>query len=105
MSSRPSVSRATRQIFQFPSLNWGSNAFSMNWTNRTEIRDDFSISMGDHDLKIGGGYVRLFSPEEQSNNIGTWVFDTDQFFDGTAAAMANLRNPIQFTASFPPLSA
>jgi hypothetical protein len=90
-------------IFQFPSLNWGSHAFSMNWTNRSEIRDDFSISVGSHEMKLGGAYVRLFSPEEQSNNLGTWVFDTDQFFDGTAASMANLRNPIQFTASFPPL--
>jgi hypothetical protein len=91
------------QLFQFPSFNWGSNQWAINWTNRTEIRDDFSISMGSHDLKVGGGYVRLFSPEEQPNNIGTWTFDTDQFFDGTAAAMANLRNPIQFQASSPPL--
>jgi hypothetical protein len=91
------------QIYQFPSLNWGSNAWSMNWTSRWELRDDFSIAMGNHELKVGGGYVRLFSPEEQSNNIGTWVFDTDQPFDGTAATMAGLRNPIQFTASFPPL--
>jgi hypothetical protein len=91
------------QIYQFPSLNWGSNAWSMNWTSRWELRDDFSIAMGNHELKVGGGYVRLFSPEEQSNNIGNWVFDTDQPFDGTAATMANLRNPIQFTASFPPL--
>ena len=91
------------QIFQFPSLNWGANQWSMNWTDRTEVRDDFQISVGSHDLKFGGAYVRLYSPEEQPNNIGSWVFDTDQFFDGTAAAMANLRNPIQFTASFPPL--
>ena len=91
------------QIYQFPSLNWGSNTWSMNWTDRTEIRDDFSITMGAHGLKIGGGYVRLFSPEEQPGNIGTWLFDTDQFFDGTPAAMANLRDPIQFTSSFPPL--
>ena len=91
------------QIYQFPSLNWGANAWAMNWTNRSEFRDDFSITMGDHGLKIGGGYVRLFSPEEQPGNIGTWLFDTDQFFDGSPAAMANLRNPIQFTAAFPPL--
>ena len=90
-------------IFQFPSLIWGSNALSMNWTDRQEYRDDFSISMGNHQLKAGGAYVRLYSPEEQGINLRTWVFDRDQFFDGSAAAMANLRNPIQFTASFPPL--
>jgi hypothetical protein len=90
-------------IFQFPSLTWGSNALSMNWTDRQEYRDDFSFSMGNHQLKAGGAYVRLYSPEEQGINLRTWVFDRDQFFDGSAAAMANLRNPIQFTATFPPL--
>ncbi|OFW51397.1 MAG: hypothetical protein A3G77_06650 [Acidobacteria bacterium RIFCSPLOWO2_12_FULL_68_19] len=90
-------------IYQFPSLIWGANNWSMNWTTRTEIRDDFSFSVGSHDLKVGGGYVRLFSPEEQAANMGTWVFDRDQFFDGTPASIAALRTPIQFTASFPPL--
>jgi len=90
-------------IFQFPSLTWGSNALSMNWTDRQEYRNDFSWTMGGHSLKFGGAYVRLYSPEEQGVNLGTWVFDRDQFFDGTPAAMANLRNPIQFTQTFPPL--
>ncbi len=90
-------------IFQFPSLTWGSNALSLNYTDRQEYRDDFSFSMGNHQLKAGGAYVRLYSPEEQGINLGTWVFDRDQSFDGTAASIRNLRNPIQFTASFPPL--
>ena len=90
-------------IFMFPSLTWGSNALSMNWTDRQEYRDDFSITTGNHQLKAGGAYVRLYSPEEQGINLRTWVFDRDQFFDGSAAAMANLRSPIQFTATFPPL--
>lgn len=90
-------------IFQFPSLTWGSNALSMNWTDRQEYRDDFSISIGTHQVKTGGAYVRLYSPEEQGVNLGTWVFDRDQFFDGSRAAMANLRTPIQYTESFPPL--
>ena len=93
----------TPAIFQFPSLLWGSSDLSMNWTDRQEYRDDFSWTMGTHSLKFGAAYVRLFSPEEQGVNLGTWVFDRDQFFDGSLAAMANLRSPIQFTASFPPL--
>jgi Carboxypeptidase regulatory-like domain len=91
------------QIYRFPSLNWGSNSWSMNYTHRWEARDDFSLHLGNHDFKFGGAYVDLHSPEEQSNNIGQWQFATDQFFDGSEAAIANLSNPIQFTASFPPL--
>jgi hypothetical protein len=90
-------------IFQFPSLTWGSNALSLNWTDRQEYRDDFSWTGGGHSVKFGGAYVRLYSPEEQGVNLGTWVFDRDQFFDGSRAAMANLRNPIQFTQTFPAL--
>jgi hypothetical protein len=91
-------------VFELPSLTWGANSWSMNWTDRLELRDDFSYSPGNHTWKFGGAYVRLSSPEEiDANVLGTWVFDTDQPFDGSAAAMANLRNPIQFTASFPPM--
>lgn len=90
-------------IFQFPSLTWGSNALSMNWTDRQEYRNDFSWTAGSHSVKVGGAYVRLYSPEEQGVNLGTWTFDRDQFFDGSRAAMANLQNPILFTQTFPPL--
>src|SRR5262245_30125170 len=90
-------------IFQFPSLTWGSNALSLNWTDRQEYRDDFTWSPANHTLKVGGAYVRLYSAEEQGVNLGTWASATDQSFDGTAAAIANLRNPILFTATFPPL--
>jgi hypothetical protein len=90
-------------VYRFPSLLWGANTWSINWTDRREIRDDFSLHLGNHDFKFGGGYVDLHSPEEQSNNLATWQFTTDQFFDGSAAAIATLRNPTQFTASFPPL--
>jgi carboxypeptidase family protein len=91
-------------IYQFPSLTWGSDDWSMNWTDRLELRDDFSYATGNHNVKLGGAYLRLLSPEEQACNcLGTWVFGEDQFFDGSTAAIANLRRPIQFTASFPPL--
>jgi hypothetical protein len=91
-------------IYQFPSLTWGSNDWSVNWTDRLELRDDFSYTPGNHTWKFGGAYIRLLSPEEQACNcFGTWVFGEDQLFDGSAAAIANLRRPIQFTASFPPL--
>jgi Carboxypeptidase regulatory-like domain len=90
-------------VYVFPSLTWGSTGYSNNNTQRWDISDDLTLSMGGHTLKAGGAFLRFRSNEESAHNIGTWTFGTDHFFDGTAAAIRNLRNPIQFTASFPPL--
>jgi hypothetical protein len=90
-------------VFVFPSLTWGSTGYSNNNTERWDVSDDFTLSMGSHTLKAGAAYLRFRSNEESAHNIGTWTFGTDQFFDGTPAAIARLTNPIQFTASFPPL--
>ena len=90
-------------MYVFPSLTWGSTGYSNNRTERWDISDDLTLSMGRHTLKAGGAFLRFRSNEESQHNIGTWTFGTDQFFDGSAAAIRNLRNPIQFTASFPPL--
>ena len=90
-------------VYIFPSLTWGSTQYSNNNTSRWDISDDLTISTGGHTLKVGGAFLRFRSNEESAHNLGTWTFAQDQFFDGSAAARANLRNPIQFTASFPPL--
>lgn len=92
-------------VYNFPSLSWGSNGGSSNNTARWDIYNDLTMSVGDHTLKFGAAYLQFRSEEEDGGppHLGTWTFDTDQFFDGSAAAIANLRNPIQFTASFPPL--
>ncbi|MBI3048830.1 MAG: TonB-dependent receptor, partial [Acidobacteria bacterium] len=90
-------------VYVFPSLTWGSTGYSNNITKRWDVSDDFTVSTGGHTLKAGGAFLRFRSDEEAAHNIGTWTFGTDQFFDGTPASIAALRNPIQFTASFPPL--
>ena len=90
-------------VYVFPSLTWGSTGYQNNATKRWDVSDDLTVSMGDHTLKAGGAYLRFRSNEESNHNIATWTFGQDQFFDGSAAAIRNLRNPIQFTASFPPL--
>jgi hypothetical protein len=97
------VAGSTGAVYVFPSLTWGSTGYSNNNTKRWDISDDFTLSMGSHTLKTGAAYLRFRSNEESAHNIGTWTFATDQFFDGTPASIARLTNPIQFTASFPPL--
>jgi len=90
-------------VFTFPSLTWGSIQYSNNSTKRWDVSDDFSVTVGSHTLKAGGAFLRFRSNEESNHNMGSWTFDRDQFFDGSDAAIANLRTPILYTASFPPL--
>ena len=90
-------------VYVFPSLTWGSTGYSNNITKRWDVSDDFTLSLGRHTVKAGGAFLRFRSDEEAAHNLGTWTFGQDQFFDGTPASIGNLRNPIQFTASFPPL--
>ena len=88
-------------VYNFPSMHWGSSTGSIQWTNRFEIKDDFTWSRGAHDWKFGGAHERFISPEDASPNVGTWTFRDDQFFDASKAAVANLRSPTTFTESFP----
>ena len=89
------------QVYNFPSLHWGSSTGSLNFTKRFELKDDYSYSTGSHQWKFGAEYASYISPEDVIANVGTWTFSTDQPFDGSAQAIANLRNPTTFTASFP----
>jgi hypothetical protein len=89
------------QVYNFPSLQWGSATASLNFTKRFELKDDYSYSAGAHQWKFGAGYEQYISPEDVVANLGTWTFSTDQFFDGSPAAIAALKNPTTFTASFP----
>src|SRR6266850_6178285 len=90
-------------VYIFPSLTRGPTGYSNNHTARWDMSDDLTVSVGEHTLKAGGAFLRFRSNEESAHNIATWTFGQDQFFDGSAASIQNLRNPIQFTASFPPL--
>ncbi len=89
------------QVYNFPSLSWGSTTSALQWTNRFEIKEDFSHVVGSHQFKFGGEYAQYISPEDVIGNRGTWTFGTDQPFDGTAASIARLTNARTFTAAFP----
>src|SRR5258705_8343948 len=82
-------------------MHWGSSTANLNSPKRFEVKDVYPYSAGSSQLKFGAKYARYFSPEDVISNLGTWTFPADQFFDGTAASIAALRNPTTFTASFP----
>jgi hypothetical protein len=88
----------------FPSLTWGANQWSNNRTDRWDISDDLSLNLGSHGWKFGGSFLNFDSAEEQANNIGSWTFRSDQYFNpDDPASLAGLTGATQYTASFPPL--
>ncbi len=97
--------RPLTQVFNFPSLRWGTNSNLYVLQYAREIRDDFSITStwrGSHTWKFGGGLKSLPTDDDVPPSIGTWTFGADQPFDPTnPASVASLRSPIQFTAAYP----
>jgi hypothetical protein len=92
-------------VYNFPSLVWGSASSNIYLSWYWEIKDDFTITAekgGDHSLKFGFAYLKIHAQDDvAAMGLGTWTFSTDQFLDGTAASIANLKNPIQFTNTLP----
>ena len=91
-------------VYQFPSLTWGSDTSRVQKEWWTEFRNDFSMTIGRHALKIGAADVRGPNKDDSASNVthGTWTFATDQRFDpGNPATLGALTNPILFTANFP----
>lgn len=95
-------------LYTFPSLVWGVNTDLIVFLGFYEARDDMSVSFdakGSHNFKFGGAFSNLPLREDVPGQpLGAWQFSTDQPFDGTPATINNLKNPTQFTASFPPLT-
>jgi hypothetical protein len=92
--------------YDFPSVSWGSDDYFNHHAMIREFRDDFSISSSSHNWKFGGSFQNIPIEEDvQGNNLGTWTFANDQYFDpNDPASLASLKGPINtFTAAFPPL--
>jgi carboxypeptidase family protein len=92
-------------VYVFPSATWGSSSTKVQLETWWDFRDDVSFTVGNHASKVGVASIRDPGNEDLTGSgLGTWTFGADQPFDPTSAAsLANLTNPIQFTASFPPV--
>ncbi len=93
-------------VYNFPSLTWGSDNSRVQKEWWKEFRDDFQITAGSHNFKFGAADVRGPNKDDSASNIthGTWTFSTDQPFNpNDPASIAALRNPILFTANYPPV--
>ena len=93
-------------VYNFPSLTWGSDNSRVQKEWWKEFRDDFQVSTASHNVKFGAADVRGPNKDDSASNVthGSWTFATDQLFDpNNAASIAALRNPILFTANYPPV--
>ena len=89
-------------VYNFPSMHWGFEHGQPQFhRSGSSSRTTYWYSMGSHQWKFGANYARYISPEDVIANQGSWTFASDQYFDGTSAAIANLKSPTSFTAAFP----
>jgi hypothetical protein len=89
--------------YKFPSFSWGYTPGTNFHNFYQEVRDAFSINIKNHSIKIGAGFLNAPRNLNSQESPGTWTFATDQFFNTNDPnfSLANLKNPIQFTATFP----
>jgi hypothetical protein len=90
--------------FSFPSLTYGWPPGLYVLQGAKEVRDDFSITTnmaGSHTWKFGGGARSMLGQDDVPPTGGAWTFNADQALDGTAATIANLKNPILYTQALP----
>jgi hypothetical protein len=69
------------QIFNFPSLTWGGNINQYGDLNSRQLRDDLSITTGQHAWKFGVGGQSLPIRQSIRKANGTWTFNQDQPFN------------------------
>src|SRR6266550_1779535 len=68
-------------IFNFPSLSWGAFVNQYGDLNSRQLRDDLSITTGQHAWKFGVGGQSLPIRQSIRKTNGTWTFNQDQPFN------------------------
>ncbi len=69
------------QVYSFPSLSWGTSGNFYTTQLSRQLRDDLSITTGQHTWKFGAGAQSLSVWGDNRPALGSWSFTTDQFFD------------------------
>src|SRR5262245_3314365 len=98
--------RQTR-TYVFPSLTYGSSYDDASPESRWEFKDVYSLNLSGHELKFGGEYDHNHYKVDDAIGLikGTYTFAQDQVFDpNNQSTIANLRNPILFTATSAPVT-
>jgi hypothetical protein len=69
------------QIYTFPSLSWGANTNQYGDLGSRQLRDDMSVTTGQHVWKFGAGGQSVPIRQSIRKSNGTWTFAADQPFN------------------------
>jgi Carboxypeptidase regulatory-like domain/TonB dependent receptor len=98
---RISLSRIQRALY-LPSLSYGNGFDEIGPEKRYQFKDTLTFSREKQAIKVGVDFSDIpFADDALYNLNGYYVFGTDQFLDGSAQSIANLKNPVFFGASVP----
>lgn len=103
MATAPQATDQLQIAYTFPSFSYGAGYQEDGVENRYEGSDVFSVQHGTHSLRFGFdiNYVP-FIDATAFNVRGDFTFGTDQLFNpNDPSTIANLKDPILFTASIP----
>jgi len=77
----PERTKNLTQIYTFPSLSWGANTNQYGDLGSRQLRDDMSITAGQHTWKFGAGGQSVPIRQSIRKANGTWSFSVDQPFN------------------------
>ena len=77
----PERTKNLTQVYTFPSLTWGANGNQYGDLGSRQLRDDMSITAGQHTWKFGAGGQSVPIRQSIRKANGTWSFAADQPFN------------------------
>jgi hypothetical protein len=103
------ATRTDRQTraYVFPSLTYGSSYDDASPESRWEFSDTYTVNLSKHAVKFGGEYdYNTYTVDDAIGLVkGTYTFARDQYFNpNDPTSIANLKNPILFTATSAPVT-
>ena len=97
----PERTQKLTATYAFPSLNWGTAANQYGDLGSRQLRDDMSITAGQHTWKFGAGGQSVPIRQSIRKANGTWSFSADQPFNpSNVSAFVPVAGSVrQFTAA------
>ena len=103
MANDPQATDQLQIAYTFPSFSYGAGYQEDGVEQRYEGSDVFSVQHGTHSFRFGFDVNYIpFTDATAFNVRGDFTFGTDQLFNpNDPSTIANLKDPILFTASIP----